>query len=529
MTRAVMVEHRSGWAARDNRGTTFIMSPSGSATTIRPGSWFGASSPSPAEWPGERPAYASLAVAVQSEASRWNVPGIAVGLLHHAHEETTATGITSIATRQAVRDDTIFQIGSISKVFTATLAMRLAEQGLLDLDAPVISYLPDLPLADASARESITLRHLFSHGAGFEGDRFIDYGRGDDALAKSIAEFDTLQQWTKPGELFLYCNAGFYLAGRVIEVVLDTPFETVMRERLFEPLGLRTAVFFAEEAITLPHAVGHRLKSRDAGHTIAEGYSLPRNVNAAGGIVTSTSELLRFARMHIDDGEIDGTRLISAHSATAMREPRMDAGQGRGWYGIGWAINDYDDFRIVGHGGATGGFRAQLTVVPERSFAIAILTNGETGSRAIQEIEAWALDHYLGFRRPVPDAIALPKKALDALAGTYVRHDGRFTVSRAGDRLEIDYVGFHEETGELEDEATLSFEPLAEQRFRSVAGPSTGNILEFIDLPTEGGATRHLLRSGGRLAERLTEPAKASSSKGKGKGAKRDRKATAGA
>lgn len=145
------------------------------------------------------------------------MPGIAVGLLHHAHEETTATGITSIVTRQPVTDDTVFQIGSISKVFTATLAMRLVEEGLLDLDEPVITYVPDLPLADATARTSVTLRHLFSHGGGFEGDRFIDYGRGDDALARSIAGFDTLQQWTAPGELYFYSNAGFYLAGRAIE------------------------------------------------------------------------------------------------------------------------------------------------------------------------------------------------------------------------------------------------------------------------------------------------------------------------
>jgi len=487
----------------------------------------GAAGSPPAEWPGERPAYDSLAVAVQAEASRWNVPGIAVGLLHHAHEETTATGITSILTRQPVTEDTVFQIGSISKVFTATLAMQLVEDGLLDLDRPVIDYVPDLPLADVTARTSVTLRHLFSHGAGFEGDRFIDYGRGDDALARSIAGFDTLQQWTAPGELYFCSNAGFYLAGRVIERACGAPFETVMRERLFEPLGLRSAVFFAEEAITLPHAVGHRLPSWEAGHTIAQGYSLPRNLNAAGGIVTTTRELLRFAQMHIDDGEIDGTRLISPQSARAMRSPHMDAGPGRGWYGIGWAINDYDEFRIVGHGGATGGFRAQLTVVPERSFAIAILTNGEPGSRAIQEIEAWALEQYLGVRRPVPEAISLGKKKLGALTGIYTRHDGRFTISRAKDHLKVEYVGIDEESGEQEDEATYHLEPIGERLFRSITGPGKGNILEFIDLPGGNGATRSLIRSSGRLAERFDAPVTGErQASATGKGAKRGKKET---
>lgn len=295
-----------------------------------------------------------------------------------------------------------------------------------------------------------------------------------------------------------------------------------MRERLFEPLGLKTAVFFAEETITLPHAIGHRLPSREAGHTIAQGYSLPRNINAAGGIVTSTRELLRFARMHIDDGEIDGTQLIPAHSARAMRSPHMDAGPGRGWYGIGWSINDYDEFRIVGHGGATGGFRAQLTVVPERSFAIAILTNGEPGSRAIQEIEAWALDHYLGFQRPVPEAIMLGKKKLGALTGIYTRHDGRFTISRSKGQLKVEYVGIDEESGEQEDEATYLLEPIGERLFRSITGPGKGNILEFIDLPAGDGVTRSLIRSSGRLAERFNPPdASDMQSAPAGKGAKR--------
>lgn len=503
------------------------MLPSNQCPAGPSGTPWGADEPARAEWPGERPVYDSLAVAVQAEANRWNVPGIAVGLLHHAHEETTAAGITNILTRQPVTDDTVFQIGSISKVFTATLAMRLVEEGLLDLDVPVVTYVPDLPLADATARTSVTLRHLFSHGAGFEGDRFLDYGRGDDALARSIAGFDTLQQWTAPGELYFYSNAGFYLAGRTIERVCGAPFERVMRERLFEPLGLRTAVFFAEEAITLPHAVGHRLPSREAGHTIAQGYSLPRNVNAAGGIVTSTRELLRFARMHIHDGEIDGTQLISPLSARAMRSPHMDAGPGRGWYGIGWAINDYDEFRIVGHGGATGGFRAQLTVVPERSFALAILTNGEPGSRAIQEIEAWALDHYLGFQRPVPETIHLGKKKLGALTGIYSRHDGRFTISRSSDRLKVDYVGLDEESGEQEDEATFLLEPIGERLFRSITGPGKGNILEFIDLPAVDGTTRSLLRSSGRLAERFEAPVKAGKpSSSTGKGSKRRQEET---
>lgn len=472
------------------------------ATTTHPHSIRGAADPEPGQWPFARPAYESLAAATQGEASRWNVPGIAVAVLHHASIESTAAGLTSLTAKRPVADDTIFQIGSISKVFTATLVMLLVDAGQLDLDTPVIRYVPDLPLADVAAREAITLRHLLSHGAGFEGDRFIDYGRGDDALAKAIAGFDTLRQWTAPGDLFSYNNAGFYLVGRVIENVTGKPFETAITERLFAPLGLQTAVFFAEDAIGLDHAVGHRIRRREAGHTIAEGYTLPRHVNAAGGIVTSTRELIQFARLHIGDGELDGRRLLSAQSARAMRVPRIDAGANRGAYGIGWSIRDTGGFRIVSHGGATRGFRAQLTVVPERSFAIAILTNGEPGSRAIQEIESWALQEYLGYSAPVPEIVKLGKKQLDAFAGTYLRHDGRFTIERASRQLQVIYVGIDEESGEEEEAETFLLDPVGPREFRFTEGRNHGAIADFIDLPQPDGSIRHLFRSAGRLAER---------------------------
>lgn len=463
---------------------------------------FGAAEATGTGWPVDRPAYETLAAAVQGEGSRWNVPGIAVAVLHHASIESTSAGLASLTVKRPVTDDTIFQIGSISKVFTATLVMQLVEEGLLDLDEPVIAYVPDLPLADIAAREAITLRHLLSHGAGFEGDRFIGYGRGDDALARSIAAFDTLRQWTAPGELFSYNNAGFYLTGRIVENVTGTTFEAAITERLFTPLGLKTAIFFAEDAIGLDHAVGHRMQRREAGHTIAEGYTLPRHVNAAGGIIASTKELLRFARLHIGDGEIDGRRLISAQSARAMRVPRLDAGPGRGSYGIGWAIRDADGFRIVSHGGATRGFRAQLTVVPERSFAIAILTNGEPGSRAIQEIESWALREYLGYSAPEPEVLRLGKKKLDAFAGTYHRHDGRFTIERADRQLRVTYISVDEETTEEEEPEIFLLDPIGPRHFRYTAGRNYGAIADFIDLLGPDGAARHLFRSGGRLAER---------------------------
>lgn len=142
-----------------------------------------------------------MAEVVEHEMERWSVPGVALGLLRDGAMETFAFGVASIDTGFPVRPDTLFQIGSITKVFTTTLIMQLVDEGRIDLDAPVTSYLPSFALGDAAVQEAITMRRLLSHQAGFYGDNFKDFGPGDDALAIAIAEFPSLRQLTPPGEL----------------------------------------------------------------------------------------------------------------------------------------------------------------------------------------------------------------------------------------------------------------------------------------------------------------------------------------
>src|SRR4051812_21322246 len=128
-------------------------------------------------------ALANIDELVREQMAKWGVPGLTVGIFHEGHVETAGYGITSIETQQPVAPETLFQIGSISKIFTTTLAMTVVDEGKLDLDTPVLHYIPDLPFADETARTTVTVRHVLSHMGGFYGDRFDDQGIGDDALA----------------------------------------------------------------------------------------------------------------------------------------------------------------------------------------------------------------------------------------------------------------------------------------------------------------------------------------------------------
>jgi CubicO group peptidase (beta-lactamase class C family) len=428
---------------------------------------------------------------------QWKVPGAAVAILHDGKVDAHGYGVTSLETRQPVTAKTLFQIGSISKVYTATLIMRLAAKRLLHLDAPIALFLPELTLAGDSAPQTITLRHLLTHTSGVEGDRFEDlYGIGDDALARAVAEFHTLRQLTPPGELWTYSNNGFSLAGAVVERVTEKPFEAAMREYLLEPLKAERSFYFAHEAITYPVAVGHSQEPGKA-PTIAHNYPLPRYVNPAGGIISTIEDLLRFATLHLDDGVIDGKRLLSKKAAQEMRRPQIPAANFALAYGIGWAIYEDKPAFIFGHGGSTNGFQAQLTIVPDQSFAIATLTNGGTGEKVIRDVEDWALAHYCGVHRHEPEPIAMSKTDLARFTGTYRTRYTEIAVTPKNGALSLDFSAKSVLADKVTKFPPMTAKPISDLEFIITKGLSTGYRIDFI----ADGNGSFRLRSGGRLAD----------------------------
>jgi len=449
---------------------------------------------------------APLDEAVHTAMERWAVPGLTLGVLQDGTVETCSYGTVSLETGWPVTPETLFQIGSISKVFTATLVMQLVDEGRLDLDVPVAHYLPSLRLADDAATGAVTLRRLLTHTAGFYGDRFDDHGYGDDALTRSIATFASLRQDTPPGALWAYCNTGFQLAGAVIEAVLETTFEAAMRERILAPLGLTRSFYFAHEAITYPVATGHNTvppegEERPATPEVAHEWGRSRCRAAQGGLLSTVADLLRFAAFHMGDGTAGDTRVLSEKSVRAMQQPQVEAAMSPHW-GIGWSVDSIDDVAVVGHGGTTNGFQARLTFVPERRFAFACLTNSNLGSAAIRSIEDWVLERYAGLRRTDPPRVALSPDALARFAGRYERPDVVATVAVAGDGLQIAVDGKNPITkADMTTERGYAV-PIGQQKFFEAGGVYAGSTFDFI--LDDDGAPR-FLRLGGRLSDRVGE------------------------
>jgi CubicO group peptidase (beta-lactamase class C family) len=440
---------------------------------------------------------------VRQEMDDWQVPGMAVGVWQDGHVTASGFGVTSLETGYPVRPDTIFQIGSISKVFTATLAMRLVEAGEIALDTPVITYLPDLKLSDGAAQRSLTMRHLLTHSSGLHGDWFADFGMGDDCLDKAMAEVHTLEQFAAPGDVWSYCNSGFYIAGAVVERVTGQTFEDVMREMVFQPLGMDRAFFFAHEAIVYPVAVGHSLEPGKEPE-VSRRYPLPRAVNAAGGILSNVENMLRFAAIHINDGRVNGARVLSPESVAEMQREQVKAAVVADYYGLGWALRIRDGVKLAGHGGTTNGFQTYLTIVPEKRFAICMLTNLNRGSAAYQRIETWALDHFCGVRDLRPDPIELPAAKLERLAGRYEQPLHDITIAVDDDRLRLDVIDRFPRATELTEVKvpTMHAYPVSEVDFIIDDGALDGGHVDFI--LSDDGTPRYF-----RYHGRVSKPVKA--------------------
>lgn len=308
------------------------------------------------------------------------VPGAVVAAYAGGGQIEYASGVLNRSTGVAATVDSLFQIGSITKLWTATLIMQLMEAGRLELDTPVRRYLPDFRLADEHAASVITPRQLLCHTAGFDGDIFTDTGPGDDCLRRFVDELAHVQQIVPPGHMFSYNNAAFCVLGRIIESLHGAPYEQCLRKYLIEPLGLTHVATGAHEAILHRAAVGH-LRPADAGEAKpAAIWSLPRSIGPAGGMLAMRArDLIGFARLHLSNGIApDGSQILSAGSVMAMQESQVQlpCGSMSTDWGLGWEICDRPGVAIIGHDGGTIGQSAYLQVVPGRDVAIVLLANG---------------------------------------------------------------------------------------------------------------------------------------------------------
>jgi CubicO group peptidase (beta-lactamase class C family) len=374
-------------------------------------------------------------------AAQERVPGAALGVWAGGRESLAAYGVLNAATGVGTTPGSLFQIGSITKVWTATMIMQLIDEGRLSLDATVEEVLPGLRLGREDAAAEIRVRHLLTHTSGIDGDIFTDTGRGADCVELYVGELAQAARVFPPGAAYSYCNSGFVLLGRIIEVLDGREWDASLRERLIGPLDLGQTVTLPEEAILHRAATGHREHPRQDDPVSVWG--LPRSIGPAGLITASVHDVLTFARLHLDAGvTADGTRLLTQASVSAMQQAQLEipgVGGRADAIGLPWRLSRWDGRRIIGHDGGTIGQSAFLRIDPEARVAACLLTNSPEAQGLYQQLFSEVFSASAGIAVPAsPEPAAGPAELdLQRHAGRYERTSRRYDVSVRNGRLHV--------------------------------------------------------------------------------------------
>jgi len=394
----------------------------------------------------ERVSPEQLAELAAEAGERWSVPGLAVGVLQDGEVVMAADGQRELGRPEPVTAEAVFRIASITKTFTATLAMTLVQDGLIALDEP-----------PPATRVEATVRQLLSHQGGLA----AEWPEGlDDSGLLELTEAEPKRLPVEAGELFSYCNSGFWFVAAGIARTLGTSFDDAMRTRVIEPLGLASTAFEAADP-----ARGHEQVEPGADkHAPAEAW-YPRGRSSSGGLWSSVPDVLRFAEHHLG-----GPGPLTAASVAEMRRACC-YGPGFG-YGLGWFLKRRQGHDVAEHFGSTLGFQSLLTLVPRERVAFASLTNSSRGLAAIRDVL-----HGIGLG---DDETASAEAAdLARFAGRYRGQE--FVVELTQDngllrveRTEIDPFG-----PEATVLPTVRARPIGESEFEIVDGEWRGERFDF--------------------------------------------------
>jgi CubicO group peptidase (beta-lactamase class C family) len=455
-------------------------------------------SPAARAQPARDARFEALVSLTEAKMKEYAVPGVALGIVQNGTVSIRGLGVTNIEDPLPVTAHTVFPIASISKTFAATAMMRLVEQGKVDLRAPVRTYIPDFRVRDSTVSRDVTVWHLLTHLGGWEG-QVSGPDRGTETLTNFITTITDLMQVAPPGAAWSYNNAGFSIAGRVIETVTGTSINRAIRDLVFQPLGLEHAGTTAGDFIVQRFAAGHTVRN---GAPVLQRPFVPSTSITAGGVGLCITDLLTYARFHMGDGTAaNGQRVLTPESLARMRTAQSPKQSTDDSIGIAWHIRNLGPVRTLSHGGTLGGHILLLEIVPDRNFAIAILTNSSAGWRVIQDVEREALKSYLGATYALNQAIAhrglvetLPsvqplarQPDVAPYVGTYTRPSNTYVVRAEGGTL---FVG-------AGTQMPLSF--FGPDRAVVTGGADLGQSVEFV---RDAGGSVKWIRVVGRVAVR---------------------------
>ncbi len=377
--------------------------------------------------------------------AEYGIPSAAIGVLHDGELTELAVGVKNVETRQPATTDAVYQCGSMTKTWTALAFMQLVDEGKVDLDEPVRTYLPGLTVSDAETSAKVTPRHLLYHTNGIE-EAYGDPGEHDDVYERMVENIADAPQVFPLGHTHGYSAAlGYAILARILEVHDSKRWDDVMRERLFDPMGLTSTNSWHEQVDKTRAATGHLIRSLEEGPIVTPVDYLPRAFGPGGNITSTTREVLAMAHVLLNEGTApNGQRIISAESTREMMRSRVPVPDpymfGPEW-ALGLIVCDWHGETVYATDGSTIGQNARLRLLPDSNTAIAMLTNGgprESFYRKVFNEIQTDLGTVTIPDLPAPDAAL--NLDLSRYEGVYERPGARYEVSAEGGKLTLTLV-----------------------------------------------------------------------------------------
>lgn len=338
-----------------------------------------------------------LALAIRAEADRVDnavradmkahpIPGLALEVIQNGQcIKRAGYGVANLEWDTPVTPETVFEIGSVTKQFTAAGILILQQEGKLSVDDPISKYLKDTPLI----WKGITLRHLLTHTSGihnyttldgFELTRHLTQGQFIKKMGGYKLDFH-------PGDKWSYSNSGFSLLGYIIENVSGENYWQFMRERVFGPLEMTSTTSRDPRNIIRFRASGY--EQDEKGNYVNRDYDLT-DIFSAGAIVSTVDDMAKW------NASLDSQKLLTAASEKEMWTPlRFNSGETHD-YGFGWFLSPLKGHENIGHSGSTSGFSASLQRFPEDGLAVIVLTNSNEEGIATRVAKEIALIYLEG-------------------------------------------------------------------------------------------------------------------------------------
>lgn len=437
-----------------------------------------------ADAPAVREALVKLDVWLEGQRMKGDLPGFSVGVVHDQELLwSKGYGFADVTNRIPATDQTLYRVASITKTFTATAVMQLAEQGKLSLEDAVSKHLPWFTPKDADPACPVRVWHLLSHTAGLQreapGTDWDQLEGPEPAIVRSATPGTPLA--LPPQTRLKYSNYGFTVAGELVAAVSGIPYAQYLRERILLPLGMTNSLLLeggaARPELAVPY--GRRLATQARG---VEQQMNKQGILSAGGLVTSVRDLARFVSLQFNEADEFKGPVLSGHSLREMHRPRFLLPDWSLGWGLGWRLGRGEKRATWEHSGSLPGYKSKVLIHPAGKVAVIVLVNADDGP--VTDLAAGAMKIVSG---PI-DKAATPAEAPVAPAAGLARFEGLYR-DRSGEYARVVVLGGKLRIVTLEaddvEAATTTLNQIGPTTFRTEAPDNAFNsgvecLVEFV-------------------------------------------------